>query len=286
MIDRLNMFMVLARERHFGRAAEALGLTQPTLSTAIRALEDQLGVQLVRRGSRFQGLTPEGEKVLDWARRIVGDARTMQAELRASRAGITGRLRIGVIPTAMPRVAELTAPFLDRHPGAAVQIWSRSSDEIRHEIAALELDAGLTYLDSEPLGRVQVQPLYRETYCLIERGAGGAVSWAEAAGLPLCLLTPDMQNRRIVDRNLGEPSNRPRVESNSMLAILSHVAKGDWATILPRAVAMGMNLPAGVRARDLPGEGPTVGLVVARREPHPPIVDALLRLARGVAEVD
>ena len=58
------------------------------------------------------------------------------------------------------------------------------------------------------------------------------------------------------------------------------------ATILPRAVAMGMNLPAGVRARDLPGEGPTVGLVVARREPHPPIVDALLRLARGVSEFD
>ena len=73
MIDRLEMFVALAAERHFGRAAEVCGVTQPSLSAGIRALEDQLGVQLVYRGSRFQGLTPEGQRVLDWARRI--DAR-------------------------------------------------------------------------------------------------------------------------------------------------------------------------------------------------------------------
>ncbi|MFD1882608.1 LysR family transcriptional regulator [Paracoccus pacificus] len=290
MIDRLNMFMVLARTRHFGRAAEELGITQPTLSTAIRALEDQLGARLISRGSRFQDLTPEGERVLDWARRIVGDARTMQAELRAGREGLTGRLRLGVIPTAMPRVATLTAPFLDRHPGAAVSILSRSSDEIRHEIAALELDAGLTYLDSEALGRVQVQPLYRESYCLIDGGdrdgKSGPVTWAEAAARPLCLLTPDMQNRRIVDRHLGDAVTGPRVESNSMLAILSHVAKGDWATVLPRAVAVGMSLPAGVRARDLPGQGHLIGLVVADKEPQSPIIEALLRIAREIGSID
>ena len=67
-------------------AAEALGVTQPSLSSALKSLEDQLGVQLVRRGSRFLGLTPEGERVLEWARRIVGDVRTMQAELRATRS--------------------------------------------------------------------------------------------------------------------------------------------------------------------------------------------------------
>ena len=75
MIDKLEMFIALAQERHFGRAAEACGVTQPTLSSAIRQLEDQLGVQLVFRGSRYQGLTPEGQRVLDWGRRIVGDMR-------------------------------------------------------------------------------------------------------------------------------------------------------------------------------------------------------------------
>ncbi|MDO5633018.1 MAG: LysR family transcriptional regulator [Paracoccus sp. (in: a-proteobacteria)] len=286
MIDRLNMFMVLARERHFGRAAESLGITQPSLSSALRALEDQLGVQLVRRGSRFQGLTPEGERVLTWARRIVGDARALAAEMAAMRRGITGRLRIGVIPTAMPRVAMLTTPFLTAHPDATVTILSRSSDEIRDQIAALELDAGVTYLDSEPLGRVQIHPLYRETYCLIDRTeATGPATWAEAAARPLCLLTPDMQNRRIVAAHLSThaPAAEPRVESNSMLAILSHVATGGWAAVLPRALADGLPLPAGVRARDLTGsDAHTVGLVVADREPHPPIVDALLAVAKAI----
>lgn len=282
MIDRLNMFMTLAREQHFGRAAQELGITQPTLSSAIRALEDQLGVQLVRRGSRFQGLTPEGERVLDWARRIVGDARAMQAEMKAARRGITGRLRLGVIPTAMPRVAELTGPFLRRHPGAGVTILSRSSDEIREQIEALELDAGITYLDSEPLGRVRQHPLYRETYCLIDRGhATGPIGWAEAAMRPLCLLTPDMQNRRIVTRHLhqagAEPA--PRVESTSMLAILAHVATGEWAAILPKSLAQGLTLAPGTHARDLPGEGHLVGLVTPAREPQPPLVEALLRVA-------
>ncbi|UXU74942.1 MULTISPECIES: LysR family transcriptional regulator [unclassified Paracoccus (in: a-proteobacteria)] len=286
MIDKLSMFMVLARAGHFGRAAEELGITQPSLSSAIKALEEQLGVQLVRRGSRYQGLTPEGERVLDWARRIVGDARAMQAEMQARRKGVSGRLRIGVIPTAMPRIAELTGPFLRRHPNAAVSILSRSSDEIRDQIEALELDAGVTYLDSEPLGRVHSLALYRETYCLIDRSeARGPVGWAEAATRPLCLLTPDMQNRRIVTRHLVEAGAdaMPRVESTSMLAILSHVATGEWAAILPRALAQGLPLPDGVRARDLTGRGHLVGLVTARREPHPPLVDALLKSAATLA---
>lgn len=281
MIDKLEMFMALARERHFGRAAESLGITQPTLSSAMRSLEEQLGVQLVRRGSRFQGLTPEGERVLGWARRIVGDARAMQAEMQASRKGVSGRLRLGVIPTAMPRIAELTGPFLKRHPSAGVSILSRSSDEIRDQIEALELDVGVTYLDSEPLGRVQSVPLYRETYCLIDRTERAEpADWAEAATRPLCLLTPDMQNRRIVTRHLLEAGAdaMPRVESTSMLAILAHVATGDWAAILPRALARGLPLPEGVQARDLEGDGHMVGLVVAGREPHPPLVEALLRL--------
>lgn len=212
MIDRLAMFMVLARTEHFGRAAEELGITQPSLSSALKALEDQLGVQLVRRGSRYRGLTPEGERVLDWARRIVGDARTMQAELRARRAGVTGRLRLGVIPTAMPRIAGLTAPFLARHPGAEVAILSRSADEIRDQIAALELDAGVSYLDAPALGRVQTVPLFVETLCLVDRSARtDPASWEEAATRPLCLLTPICRtagSSRVSWRRWGCPPRR------------------------------------------------------------------------------
>ncbi|MCU0912495.1 MAG: LysR family transcriptional regulator, partial [Rhodobacteraceae bacterium] len=82
MIDKLEMLIALAQERHFGKAAESLGVAQPTLSTGIKQLEDQLGVQLVFRGSRFRGLTPEGQRALEWARQIVGDARQLKEEMR------------------------------------------------------------------------------------------------------------------------------------------------------------------------------------------------------------
>jgi DNA-binding transcriptional LysR family regulator len=86
VLDKLEFLLVLARERHFGRAAEAAGVTQPTFSSAVKSLEENLGTALVERGSRFRGFTPEGERVLEWARRLVGDARTMRHELQRSRA--------------------------------------------------------------------------------------------------------------------------------------------------------------------------------------------------------
>ena len=99
MIDKLELLLALAKERHFGRAAEACGVTQPTMSTSIKQLEEFLGVMLVQRGSRFQGFTPEGERALDWARRIVGDARAMRQEINSLKDKLSGEIRIAAIPT-------------------------------------------------------------------------------------------------------------------------------------------------------------------------------------------
>ena len=167
MIDKLEFLLALARERHFGRAAEACGVTQPTLSAGVKQLEEQMGVLLVNRGSRFRGFTPEGEKVLDWARRIVGDERAMRAEINALRHGLTGRLRIAAIPTALAMIASLTTPFRQRHPNVQFTIMSRTSIEVLAQLEDLEIDAGVTYLDNEPLGRVTAVPLYRERYRLL-----------------------------------------------------------------------------------------------------------------------
>ncbi len=289
MIDKLEMFLALANERHFGRAAEVCGVTQPTLSSAIRHLEDSLGVQLVHRGSRFQGLTPEGERVLERARRMVGDARALREEMRSVRSGLTGNLRIGVIPTALPMVADLTTPFTRRHPNVRVTVLSRTSAEILAGIERLELEAGITYLDNEPLGRVTQIPLYTEFYRLLCAPSFAfadrdQVAWAELAGLPLCLLTGDMQNRRIVNQHLAEAgvSIAPQVESNSTITLMTHVLSGHWASILPKRLA---DLFAdGRRLRAIPLISPEaehqVGLIAAFREPHTPIVEALLETVR------
>jgi DNA-binding transcriptional LysR family regulator len=284
MIDKLEMFIALAQERHFGRAAEACGVTQPSLSSAIRQLEDQLGVQLVYRGSRFQGLTPEGQRVLDWARRIVGDIRAMKDEMRAVHRGLSGLVRLGVIPTALPMVADLTAPFLDRHPNVRITVLSRTSAEILDGIDSLELDAGISYLDNEPLGRVAQVPLYVEYYRFLCTPASplagrSEVTWAEVAVEPLCLLTGDMQNRRIVNGLLAEAGLRvePSVESNSTIALISHVKSGRWASVVPRDLA---RMFEGQDLRSIPIVAPeaehSVGLIAARRDPQTPVLAALL----------
>ena len=116
MIDKLEFLIAIAHEKHFGRAAEVCGVTQPTLSAGLKQLEETLGVMLVRRGSRFLGFTNEGERVLEWARRIVSDARGLRQDVEALKRGLTGHLRIAAIPTALPIVAALTTPFQARHP--------------------------------------------------------------------------------------------------------------------------------------------------------------------------
>ena len=293
MIDKLEMFIALANERHFGRAALACGVAQPSLSSAIRQLEDQLGVQLVHRGSRFMGLTPEGARVLDWARRIVGDVRALKTEMRSVHTGLSGNLRIGVIPTALPMVAELTAPFVARHPNVRVTVLSRTSSEILAGIESLELDAGITYLDNEPLGRVASLPIYTEFYRFLctansPLAAQAQVTWAEVAAQPLCLLTADMQNRRIINSHLraAGPDLGPAamVESNSTIALIAHVKTGAWASIVPMKLAQMMD---GAGLISLPIIHPevehTVGLITPKIDPQTPVLTALIEAATKLA---
>src|SRR5271165_4225881 len=183
MIDKLGYLVAVARERSFRRAAEACGVAQPTLSTGIKQLEAELGVLLVQRSSRFHGLTPEGEKVLEWAKRLVGDARAMRQELQGMREGLTGHLRIAVIPTALAMVPVLTTPCRRRHPGLQFTILSCASARVLEMLENLEVDAGITYLNNEPLGRAQTVPLYTERYRFITTAGAPladreAVSWA------------------------------------------------------------------------------------------------------------
>ena len=292
MIDKLEFILALAREKHFGRAAESCGITQPTLSAGVKQLEEQMGVLLVNRGSRFQGFTPEGQRVLEWARRIVGDSRTMREEINSLRHGLSGRLRLAAIPTALAMVVALTTPYREKHPHVQFTIYSRNSLEILDLLENLEIDAGITYVENEPLGRVSNVPLYREHYRLLTSagaplGNRETVTWAEVAQVPLCLLTPDMQNRRIIDRLLKSAGgeSRPTLESDSMILLFSHVRTGRWASVMPAMLAETLGLTEPIRAIPItqPEAVQTIGLVVPQREPMTPITAALVSEARRVA---
>jgi DNA-binding transcriptional LysR family regulator len=293
VIDKLEFLLALAREQHFGRAAEACGVTQPTLSAGVKQLEDSFGVLLVNRGSRFQDFTPEGERVLEWARRIVGDSRAMREEVHALKQGLTGRLRIAAIPMALAMTETLTALYHERHPAVQFTVLSASSAEMFRLLDNLEIDAGVTYLDNEPIGRVTSVPLYRERYRLLTSptaplGDRDKVTWAEVAQLPLCLLTPDTQTRRIIEGLLrdagGDP--KPALESNSMIVLFSHVRSGRWASVMPARLAATLGLTEVLRAIPIvePEASHAIGLVVPVRQPMKPLTAALVVEARRAAQ--
>ena len=293
IIKQLVYLDALARERHFRRAADACNISQPTLSTAIAQLEAELGVMIVKRGRRFIGLTEEGELVVSHARRILADTQALRESVEEMLAGLRGTLRLGAIPTALPLVTHITAPFSQRYPGVKLTVLSLTSQEIQSRIDNFELDVGLTYLDNEPLANVRPKPIYHESYVVLFREGSVAVcadqvAWADAAFFNLCLLTPDMQNRRIIDgifRSVGRAPT-PVIETNSIFNLCTHAAIPGIASIVSRQLLDFFGLPPGVKAAPLvqPEATRTIGLIVADREPIPPLAGALFSMTDFVAD--
>src|ERR1044072_966491 len=157
---------------------------------------------------------------------------------------------------------------------------------------SLKIEAGATYIGNEPLGRVTAVPLYHERYRLLTSadaplGNRDTVTWAEVAQVPPCLLTPDMQNRRIIDRLIQGTGaeSRPTLESDSMILLFSHVRTGRWASVMPAKLVETLGLTDTIRAIPItqPEAVQTIGLVVPAREPMMPNTGALVAEARKVA---
>ena len=287
LLRQLEYLAALAREQHFVRAAQACNVTQPTLSAGIKQLEEELGLLLVRRGRRFEGFTAEGVQILAWASRVEADAASLLQEAASLRGGLHGRLRLGVIPVALPVVPLITALFAERHPEVILTVLSQPSVEIQRGLDDFSVDAGLTYLDNEPLSHVRTIPLYHERYLLFTPAGGPLserkeISWRDAATLPLCLMTPDMQNRRILDATFLElgATPRPVIETNSVLTISALLRTGKWSSILPHIFLKIVGAVPELRSIPLvqPALTHGIGLVLPDREPLSP-------MARGLAEL-
>jgi DNA-binding transcriptional LysR family regulator len=291
-IRQLQYLAALAREKHFTRAAQACHVTQPTLSGRIRQLEQELGVPIVERGQRYIGLTPEGDRVLKWAHLILDNWQSLQQELgtiRSRKGDLVGRLVLGVIPSALPMVSLLTRAMEREHPLVEFTVLSQSSEEILRNLHDHSIEAGITYLDNEPVEGLLQAPLYVEHYCLFVSEAsaiGGkkSVTWLEAAQEQLCLLTPNMQNRRIVDRAFAVANAHPspRLETNSIMNLLASVKSMGLASIMPEYFINVLGHLEGVKA--IPLVEPTVqhkvGLVGLPREPQSPLISALFATAK------
>ena len=292
MLEKLEFMIALSREQHFGRAAESCGVAQPTLSLGIQSLEQMLNTPLVKRASRFQGFTPEGERVLVWAHRLVGDARAMRQDLLGLKDGMDAHLRIAALPSAMPLVAKLTVPMQANYPNVRFTVFGRTSNLLLNMLRQREIDAGVTYLSNEPIGDVAATPIYREEYLLLTTtdgpfGDADRITWSQARNLPLCLLSRDTQSRRIVDsvlRRVGiEPM--PVLETDTVSALVAHVRASRWASIVPNSALESVEMADTLRAIPLiePEVYHTIGLIVSEQYPLQPAVATLIEQARTFA---
>ena len=145
LLASMRYLVALNEHKHFGRAAQACHITQPALSNALRALEREFGTVIVRRGRNFEGFTPEGERVLLSAQRMLHERELLQQELDSGIGKPQGSLAIGAVPTAMPVAARFCALLQARYPGISPTVRSMSSNELEAGLESLALDMGLGY---------------------------------------------------------------------------------------------------------------------------------------------
>lgn len=283
----MQLLVALAQHRHFAKAAHDCSISQPAFSMRIRNLEDRFGVAIVRRGNRFLGFTEQGEILVRRSRVILEEARALEQEVAAADGQISGSLTLGVVPTALASAARLCIRLHESYPGIVVRIESTTSLLIQQRIDEGSVDAGITYEDSASRDLMRVEWLYDESYVLLvpkkmAPRTRGTATWGEAAQLPLSLLDPHMQNRRILDRAFGEIGVKPRVvaETNGFTTSLVMAREGLAATIVPRVLIDALGDLGGtvVLPLDDPALAKSICLVTPARTPGLATVEALRRV--------
>jgi DNA-binding transcriptional LysR family regulator len=287
-IKDMQHLVALAQHRHFAKAAEACKISQPAFSMRIRNLEERLGVSIVRRGNRFLGFTDQGEILVRRSRSILEDTKALEQELNAASGVISGSVTLGVVPTALAYAAQLCIRLHKAHPGIVVKIVSTTSLRIQQRLDDGTIDAGLTYDESVSADLMRVDRLYLEEYILLAPAGmvpadTHSLTWAQAAELPMSLLEPQMQNRRILDRKFSEASVAPKViaETNGFVSSLIIAREGVAATIVPKVLLAGLGVPEGTTAIELEGAEPdkAICLVTPARRMTLPAVAVMRTLA-------
>ncbi len=285
-IRQLQYLVTLAQERHFTRAAAACNVTQPTLSGRIRQLEIELGVPIIERGKKFHGLTPEGERILVWAKKVLADCNSLRNEVVGKSTEMFGKVNIGVIPSADVAIASLILDLKKRHPHAHATIHLMSHGEIHKALEDYQIDAGITYTQFSDAKRHSSFTLYEENYRLFVPAGhhlqgGEAVEWEAAVNAgQMVAVSPNMQNRMMVDstlRFLGVELD-PDIEAETIPALGGFIRAG-YCAILPELSAL--SLGAGIASVPLikPAVSHSVGMVMTKRELEPAIITSLVECA-------
>ncbi len=306
LLVSMRYLVALDEHQHFARAAQACFVTQPALSNAIRALEEEFGAVLVKRSRSFAGFTPEGQRMLASARRLLHEQELLAQDFKSSQGKPAGTLALGAVPTAEPIAARFAAMLQARHPGIRPVVRIMSSPDIEAGLENLSLDLGLGFTDRPRPATFLALPQYAEHYFWVSKAdqlgkaekassakpkqglhIGQPMSWQEAAQSPLCLMTPEMHNRRIVDAAFAKAGTpvTPVMETSSILTLALSLMSGSVSCIMPGALVGAFRAHAELQARSLvsPEVHTPVGFMALKTERTSRTLDAALTLAQDAA---
>lgn len=289
-IKQLKFLIALEQTRHFGQAAARCHITQPTLSMRLRNLEDELGLELVTRGQRFEGFTQAGERVLAWARTLLAAHDGLFAEAAACRGQLVGSLRLGLVPLSGFNSIRYIQGLSQTFPELKFSLSSMSSDKIIEALGTNQLDLGVCYLDHVnpnylevfELGETRVGLLYDTRHFQFE---GTEMSWEDAAQLPLGMISNGMHYRKSIDLSFRSRGLDPQpiLESDSTYQLFQAIHEGFCCAIMP--LDSGMENPienlAFINLPDASVLAP-LGLVMRKTEPRSAIAEKCFAHAKQV----
>ncbi|MEO0990834.1 MAG: LysR family transcriptional regulator [Pseudomonadota bacterium] len=242
-IRDLQCVVALYEFRHFARAASACGLSQPAFSMRISNLEKSLNITIVKRGNRFHDFTPEGDAIVAKARDVLERIEDLENRARIGRGEMSGALILGVIPTAVAHAANAAIWMRQRHEDVRIRIVTANSLSVQQGLEDGRFDLGMTYTEGVSSDLLRIDPVFQEEYVALvpksmSDGGEDAITWAQVSALPLALLEPSMQNRRILNHIFDEVGVRPDVpfESNGFNAAMVAARSGVAATIVPKVL--------------------------------------------------
>ena len=239
-IRALQYFVKLADLRHFSKAADACFVSQPTLSTQIRKLEEELGVQLVERSPKNIMLTPVGGEIADRARLVLSDIDQIRAVARRSGNPAEGTIRLGLFPTLAPYLLPHVVPAVrERYPKLKLQLSEEKTEDVLTMLRQGELDAGILALPINEDG-LHKEILFEEPFVMAipathPLAARKSICLADLEGAELLLLEEGhcLREHALEVCALAGAHERVDFHANSMETLRQMVAAEVGATLMP-----------------------------------------------------
>jgi LysR family hydrogen peroxide-inducible transcriptional activator len=289
-LQEIRYLAAVAEHRHFGRAAQACNVSQPTLSSQIRKLEAELGVTLFERTNKRVEITPVGTQILLHARRALAEAAQMEAVARAARDPLVGPLRLGVIPTLAPYLMPLILkPLQQNYPGLVIELWEDQTRALVDGLRNHRLDAALLATETES-PEITELALFDEPLLaalpLNHRLAKSKSISEDALAAELMVLADGHCLAAHALAACGAKRAQPRTAMQSSMqaatleTLVNLVAAGYGATLIP-ALAAGSLGRRGILLRPLAGRSArTIRLASRPGFPRPQALRALEKVMR------